>query len=535
MTNAPTTRSGTGPASIRRTTFSRKRRRIRSSLAVCLFLAVTSARAVALPVWLPRHTRLVYRFESTSSSVTSPGALLGKPEASRRSTMIQSSVAANLEIRVGDQVTFLFDDPHVIFQVNGQDAPTQANEIARGLRTVAVASVRANGKIESVRFGEGLGHLARTYAQTLLSMIQFVAAPAPEGETWTSMEEDPNGTYVANYKQISINHLQYQKSKNAYLGSLDESTPQIITSGSLHFEFGEGSLRSINGTEEQVVKIASRILATGKSSLKMIRISRQRMGRRDLARLNDTIRGAAGREAVSLSARDWEKTARQARYRQTLGTSTLLELLDDLRKLEANPEAGAESALQRKFEALISLHPEAVAPLGKLVLDAGARTVTLRVVSGALSATGGPAAQSVLANAVRARAMDRPALSHLLYALATVPDPTLEAEGVAFELARADDVPVAQEAELALGIMARSLASQAPERANAIVRTLIEMVPSDPTQLLLVLGNSGSPLGLKTIRRYSVDPSPQLRTSAANALRFIPDAEAEELLIHLIT
>src|SRR2546427_516619 len=189
MMNVPTTRSGIGPASISSTTSSRKRRRIRSSLAVCLVLAVTSARAVASPVWLPRHTRLVYRFESTSSSVTNPGALLGKPEASGRSTTIQSSIKASLEIRVGDQVTFLFDDPHVIFQVNGQDAPTQANEIARGLRTVAVASVRADGKIESVRFGEGLSHLARTYAQTLLSMIQFVAAPG--GETWTSMEEDP--------------------------------------------------------------------------------------------------------------------------------------------------------------------------------------------------------------------------------------------------------------------------------------------------------------------------------------------------------
>jgi HEAT repeat protein len=32
----------------------------------------------------------------------------------------------------------------------------------------------------------------------------------------------------------------------------------------------------------------------------------------------------------------------------------------------------------------------------------------------------------------------------------------------------------------------------------------------------------------------SIDPSPQLRAGAAAALRFIPAAEAEELLIHLL-
>ncbi len=473
--------------------------------------------------------------------MTNPGVLLGKPGAAGRSTTIQSSVTASLDIRVGDQVTFLFEDPHVVFRVNGQGAPTQANEIARGLSTVAVASVRADGKIESVRFGEGLSHLARTYAQTLLSMIQFVASHSAAHE-WKSAEEDPNGTYGAKYERISSDPLRYRKSKQDYLRSTPagEATPEIFTSGSFDFEFGEGSLRSINGTEEQLVKIANRNLATGKNTLTMTRISRQRMGRRDLARLNETLRGAARREAVSLSARDWENAAREARYRQTLGGATLPELLEDLRKLESSPGADLEVALQRKFEALISLHPEAVAPLGKLLLDAGARTATMRVVSGALNATGSPEAQSALAKAIRARATDRPALSRLLYALATVSYPTPEAEAVAFELTRAAGVPIVQEAELALGIMARNLANHAPERANAMVRTLIESLQSDrtpagSTQLLLVLGNSGSPLGLNIIRHFSVDPSPQLRASAAAALRFIPTAEAEELLIHFLT
>src|SRR6202035_2756497 len=113
MTNALTRRSGIGPASSRRTIFSRIRRRIRSrefrSLAVCLLLAVGSAaRVVAAPVWLPRQTRLLYRFEFSSASLTNPAALLGKPEASGQSTAIQSSITASLEIRVGDQVTFVF-------------------------------------------------------------------------------------------------------------------------------------------------------------------------------------------------------------------------------------------------------------------------------------------------------------------------------------------------------------------------------------------------------------------------------------------
>ena len=458
--------------------------------------------------------------------------LIGKPETAGRSTTIRSSVTATLDIRVGHQVTFLFEDPHVVFQVNGQDAATEANEIARGLSTVAVASVRADGKIESVRFGEGMSHLARTYAQTLLSMIQFVASH-PAAKAWKSVEEDPNGTYAAKYERISSDPLRYRKSKQDDLRN--EAGPQIMTSGWLDFEFGEGSLRSIKGTEDQVVKIANRNLATGKNTLTMTRISRQRMGRRDLARLEETLRGAAGREAVSLSARDWENAAREGRYRQTLGGATLPELLEDLRKLESSPGTELEAALQRKFEALISLHPEAVAPLGKLLLDAGARTSTMRVVSGALNVTGSPEAQAALAKAIRARATDRPALSRLLYALATVSDPTPEAEAVGFELTGAADVPIVQEAQLALGIMARNLANHAPERADAIVRTLIDALQRDPTQLLLVLGNSGSPLGLNIIRHFSGDPSPQLRASAATAIRFIPNAEAEDLLLHLLT
>jgi HEAT repeat protein len=62
-----------------------------------------------------------------------------------------------------------------------------------------------------------------------------------------------------------------------------------------------------------------------------------------------------------------------------------------------------------------------------------------------------------------------------------------------------------------------------------------DRTPAGSTQLLLVLGNSGSPLALNTIRHFSADPSPQLRASAASSLRFIPTAEAEELLIHFLT
>lgn len=100
---------------------------------------------------------------------------------------------------------------------------------------------------------------------------------------------------------------------------------------------------------------------------------------------------------------------------------------------------------------------------------------------------------------------------------------------------------VRQTASLALGIMARSVASTSPDRATRIVDDALARLAraegSEPAQLfeLTVLGNTGSPRIANDVLRLSRSASSPVRAQAAFALRFVPTLAAEARLLEQLT
>ena len=101
------------------------------------------------------------------------------------------------------------------------------------------------------------------------------------------------------------------------------------------------------------------------------------------------------------------------------------------------------------------------------------------------------------------------------------------------------DWNIASTSQLALGVMAGTLAEQQPERAAKLVGWAIGNLESSLSvesarQWLLVLGNAGSAEALPIVARYVNDRSTELRAVAVSALRFIKSSQAEQLLIEAL-
>jgi HEAT repeat protein len=224
-----------------------------------------------------------------------------------------------------------------------------------------------------------------------------------------------------------------------------------------------------------------------------------------------------------------------------LGTATVESLLTELTRTEAGArEALGETALYLKFKALVYLHPEASARLGKRLAAAAADGLAMRVLPQALANSGRPEAQAALAAVVRGRPDDWPALAELLPALGMAKAPTRVVEAALFELASAGREEIRSTAQLALGSLARGLGGSAPTRADAIVRWAIAQLEGARStgqrrQILLVLGNAGSPRALPAIRPWLNAPQPEVRGGAILALRWLKGPEIDGKLCKGLT
>src|SRR5262249_1265734 len=156
-----------------------------------------------------------------------------------------------------------------------------------------------------------------------------------------------------------------------------------------------------------------------------------------------------------------------------------------------------------------------------------------------LSAVGNRHAQEALVKVIRARPDDWPTLAQLIPSLGMVSSPTDQAEDTLRDLAKSAVAEIASTAQLSLGIIARNLSEEAPDRAIGIVDWAVKELETAPSvetkrQFLLVLGNAGSVRSLPAIARFTSDSEPALRAAAAAALRWIESTEAETLLLKAI-
>jgi hypothetical protein len=519
--------------------------------------------------------RTVYKLDYTSASASDFRALFQDQKSTSETTQasplslaqsFRTSVHGELTATVLERgadsalIAYSLRKPDVRLIANGQASVTEAERIRADLSRDVFAAVSLQGSVLQVRFDAGVGDLSQSFARAILAVTQFVlpGGLAPDLRQWETQEDDPNGHYIARY-QTEPGHCRgskegsradlvgFLKSKTRYLQLGPKKTQDefaavttVVPKGSLVacFDVAAGCLVSLRGTESQVIVVEGKTVASAENSLRMDLARKETLSQAELLAMRQA---GVAREttvaAVPLFVIQSEEATEASIERTELGNATLEGLLADLAKLEASTDEVNDTPLYLKFKALVYLRPESSASLGKMIATADAKSVTMRILTGALGAVGHAEAQTALVTAVRSRPRDWSALSMLIPVLGGVKSPTQMAEDTLRDLAFDSPNPdIASTAQLTLGSMARTLAETSPQRAEKIVDLFAKQIESassaDATrQILLVLGNAGSTKAFPTIARFLTDPSPALRAAAVSALHWIESDQVDRLLV----
>lgn len=486
------------------------------------------------------------QFESTGTAEAAATLLGGAGEPRRFETRIEGALLASTVLATDDStiVAYRVDEVSVSFRVDGVEIPVDAGRIADALGRPAFATVDPVGRIGAVRFDPALGPFQRGMVGFLLSALQFAVPPAPADATWEIEESEPNGRYVARYSvhgTAAGSHgpvLTIEKRKVRHLVPADAPLDPVAGvavewSGALtaRYDVARRRLVAAEGRESQSITLGGRPLARTETSVR-------------LGAVEETAADAAGLAAAlaratpptSLMATTEPDAAREAEARREIGETTLEATLAELVSAEAEG-APPPAALQRRLGDFARLDPAAADSLAAVLARTPVGSLSTRAIGQALAAAGTEAAHTALAAVLRQRS-DEPRVASLLVTLLGSARPvTAAAEAAVRELTLEGSEPELEHAaRLALGVLARHLAAESPERAAAIVEELTAAhgpAPAGETarRLLLVLGNTGSPLALAPARAHLDDPSPGIRAAAVGALRFVRDPAAEMLIL----
>ncbi|MCU1264528.1 MAG: hypothetical protein JWM21_846 [Acidobacteria bacterium] len=395
-------------------------------------------------------------------------------------------------------------------------------------------------------------------------MTQFVNPPTGSSDSreWDTQEADPGGQYLARYEAVpgpsniagnDAARVQETFSKTKLRYILPRSDPasdenatalEIRPKGRLvaQVDIQRRHLVSLNGAESQTILLEGKAIGAAESSIQVEELRQESLSPEELALLREE---SLARERVAVAVPLFDTRSKDADEdsieRTELGDATLEGLLSDLAKMETSTAETNETALYLKFKALIDVHPESSASLGKILATADPKSTTMRILAGALGAVGHAEATEALVTAIQERTEDWPALALLIPTLGQSHSPSEAAEALLCDLAFfAHNPDIASTAQLGLGSMARQLAQSAPERATRIVDIFIKAIESSPSTgairlMILALGNAGSGESLPIIIRFINDPSSELRAAALDGLRWIDNEQADALLINALT
>jgi HEAT repeat protein len=466
-------------------------------------------------------------------------------------TEVLMDVIAKDERRV--LVAYSFPQSEVVLTLDAQPLPGVAEAIAADMREPVFAELDPQGRIQLLHFAPESEDGSRQLLRSLLATMQFVvpAETASAGD-WEAWEDSPNGRRRAVYQadpDAEGETLGFIKTREEYeqraakKGRIKVETT-VHPGGALQFGFDPvlGQVRTIRGSETLTVMVEDKVLSESENSLTLEFLDKVSLPELEWDRLRRLAHDREQQGAPeSLVAKVSSSRSNLVAQQRELGDATLESLLADLAREESTRDPKKDQfSLYRKIAALIFVHPETSLRWGKLVNRAGPESLTMRLVPSALAAAGHEQAQAALVAALKARASDEAVALRLIPILAMLESPSELAEGTLRELAlQPARQRIAASAQLGLGIMARSMKEDHPERAGKIVAWAVRELESAGSEskshhFLLVLGNAGAPEALPAIQRFLGDHDAGVRAAAVGALRFIESDQTEALITQVL-
>jgi hypothetical protein len=402
----------------------------------------------------------------------------------------------------------------------------EKNALQAALRLPFCLMLSPQGKVQTITFRRESPTAMRQTIRTVCSAFQCVLAPTEK----SVREDDVQGEIESLYLyQVTKNTVT--KRVTRIITPPDQEQKQL-PEGEVRYGFDAHGLHSVQGERKlrtllvgkEVVRSAMQIHAERlKNSTSILKVEA-------LPTPDDTPE----KMFVAMSTKDRDHAINQS----ALGKKTLQELLNALNAAENTPNPQAEGQLFAQLRALFALQPESIQSFQPLLESAKPGSVTLRMLTLALSGAGTETAQTALVQALQSRRNDPAFVQSVLPNLVEQTVWTPSAETLLLSLCVQPD-NTGKMATLLLGTAIHTLQASEPPRANRLLGILLTRLKASKTieeksLCLDALGNAGLAKALLEITSYLFDREPQVRRTATDALRLILNLETDQLLCRVL-
>ncbi|HEV8037993.1 MAG TPA: HEAT repeat domain-containing protein [Bryobacteraceae bacterium] len=406
--------------------------------------------------------------------------------------------------------------------------PGAADELGRRIGRRFWGTWRNDGTLVAVHFYKDVSASDCNLLQMILTETQFVRPTSAE-HSWTTLERDAAGSYLAIYQQAESNVVVKRKLKyvetSGVAGAPAGALRVLLDKSEVRFALdNEGRVAGLDGSDRvkfglPVDKVEP-LIASMEVHLGSPRQIRAPSLIGSLAAALPEVRSLP----VVTHALDPEP-ARNQRDAELLNGRTTESLL------EAAFSGNSDASLRDRLTALFRQRPEAAAAALALLRKRGPDGR----LTDALGGSGSRAAAETLTVLARDPSASTALRVDGLTGLALTQHPSAESMRVTVDLLEDADARVASAARILAGALARAGRAEHPKEADAIDAVLIERYrktvdEKELADLLGGLGNSASAAAGEVIEAALHDSRVPVRAVAVRALRLTRGPEVDGLL-----
>ena len=408
----------------------------------------------------------------------------------------------------------------------------QLDAILKDLIKPVFVSTTKHSKIGLLKFDTGVSETAVGLYKDMLSRMQFVKPPR-QSKTWQATEENPQGTYVAEYQleTTDSSNIRYTKNVVDYLTytSKKENQESLIDNNTTIETDAFGGLKRIYTSEAQIMLQYKDTLSVLGSKVSIFLSSEKKIKNDVVQQLLVLEKSKKYSQNTTLSEGVSDEDIRKMSYQETLAADTWETLIQKLSAMNDLKKALDEN-LDLKFRALFYLQPTYCNTAVSYLNNHLEHTIAFKVLSTALAITETPSATNAIAMLLEKNKGNEDLMRILIPVLTTTEYPTPLAikvlKSIAFGPEESQGYFIKSTTQLALGGMANQLRSSDSLQAEKLTLYLMEKMKfkKDTIQHILVLGNTGSPKifpFIKSLVEHS-KTSEQAKVEAIAALQLVP-------------
>lgn len=437
-------------------------------------------------------------------------------------------------------VGYTLQDAH--FTATAPDGSTRnVPQIDHELALPFAATYDSTGHLLAVHMAPAVTQDTQPLLRGLLTQMQF-SVPAGDVSSWTANESDSSGEYAASYARLQ-GRGNYSKQKRKYLRVLGAKgltaqgahEQRVLRSRAVFGMGPDGRLARLRLQELSGVNLQQTEREDDAQFRVQVELSLELLEHSQvpLAALDNPLPGLTTFDVI-LAAKNGPETSAEG-DRDLLAGGTLRSLLDELAQLPKTAHKD-RATIQARLSALLRLEPGRI---GETLGRIRGKDPEAQMLIAALAGANTTETQAALVDLALDGSLDKESRAQVLANITALDQPNKDTLTRLRPLMADADPEVRAQAALAVGAATRALGSTDPQAAQAATSDLVKLVnqaANEEEKLWAIrsLGNAGSEGALPALTGVLDGGSASMREAAAQALRFVPGTEADQVLARVM-